>query len=172
VGLLGADWVVYSAGTGEDISFDVGMVKRFGCAVHAFDPTPRARDFVRRQTHLPPGFHFHPYGLWDKDVTVRFYVDDALVGTQKIARIEPIGQATVTFNYLPVGLQPGGHRVRVEADLDGNGVIDPAKGEAFVSEIFYRETAPLNTGWSVVIGIAVFVPVFLLTVALRRRERA
>jgi hypothetical protein len=62
--------------------------------------------------------------------------------------------------------------VRVEADLDGNGVIDPAKGEAFVSEIFYRETAPLNTGWSVVIGIAVFVPVFLLTVALRRRERA
>lgn len=106
------------------------------------------------------------------NVTVRFYVDDALVGTQKIARIEPIGQATVTFNYLPVGLQPGGHRVRVEADLDGNGVIDPAKGEAFVSEIFYRETTPLNMGWSVVIGIAVFVPVFLLTVALRRRERA
>ena len=105
------------------------------------------------------------------NVTVRFHVDDVLVGTQRIARIEPNAQATATFNYLPVGLQPGPHRVRVEADLDGNGIIEPAKGEAFVSEVFYRETPPLSTGWSVLIGIAVFVPVFLVTVAVRRRQR-
>jgi hypothetical protein len=106
------------------------------------------------------------------NVTVRFYVDGVLAGTEKIARLNPGAQVTETLNYLPSGLQPGTHQVRVEADLDGNGVIDPAKGEVVVSSLFYRGTAPLSTAWTVVIGIAVFLPVLLLTVALRRRQRA
>jgi len=106
------------------------------------------------------------------NVTVRFYVDGALAGTRKIARLNPGAQVTETFNYLPSGLQPGTHQVRVEADLDGNGIIDPAKGEVVVSSLFYRGTAPLSTAWTVLIGIGVFVPVMLLTVAIRRRKRA
>jgi hypothetical protein len=106
------------------------------------------------------------------NVTVRFYVDGALAGTRNIARLNPGASVTQTFNYLPAGLQPGSHQVRVEADLDGNGVIDPAKGETVVSSLFYRGTAPLSTAWTVLIGIAVFLPVLLLTVALRRRQRA
>jgi len=106
------------------------------------------------------------------NVTVRFYVDGALAGTRKIARLNPGAQVTETFNYLPSGLQPGTHQIRVEADLDGNGIIDPAKGEAVVTSLFYRGTAPLSTAWTVLIGISVFVPVMLLTVALRRRKRA
>ncbi len=106
------------------------------------------------------------------NVTVRFYVDGALAGTEKIARLNPGAQVTETFNYLPTGLQPGTHQVRVEADLDGNGVIDPAKGETVVSSLFYRGTAPLSTAWTVLIGIAVFFPVLLVTAALRRRQRA
>jgi CARDB len=105
------------------------------------------------------------------NVTVRFYVDGTLVGTDTIARINPSGSATATFNYLPVNLQPGTHQVRIEADLDGNGVIDPARGEVVVSSLFYRGTAPLGTGWTILIGIAVFVPVFIVTVGLRRRQR-
>ena len=106
------------------------------------------------------------------NVTVRFYVDGVLAGTEKIARLNPGAQVTETLNYLPSGLQPGTHQVRVEADLDGNGVIDPAKGEAVVSSLFYRGTTPLSTAWTILIGIAVFLPVLLLTVALRRRQRA
>ncbi len=106
------------------------------------------------------------------NVTARFYVDDALVGTKKVARIASGVRETVTLNYLPVGLQPGSHRVRIEADLDGNGVIDPARGEAVVSDLFYRSTTPPSTGWTVVIGIGVFLPVLLVTIALRRRQRA
>ena len=106
------------------------------------------------------------------NVTVRFYVDGALAGTRKIARLNPGAQVTETFNYLPSGLQPGTHQVRVEADLDGNGIIDPAKGETVASSLFYRGTAPLSTAWTVLIGIGVFVPVMLLTIALRRRKRA
>ncbi len=106
------------------------------------------------------------------NVTARFYVDGALVGTVTIARINAAGQATATFSYLPVGLQPGTHQVRVEADLDGNGVINPARGEVAVSDLFYRGTAPLGTGWTILIGIAVFLPVLLVTIGLRRRKRA
>ena len=106
------------------------------------------------------------------NVTVRFYVDGALAGTRKIARLNPGAQVTETFTYLPSGLQPGTHQVRVEADLDGNGIIDPAKGEAVATSLFYRGTAPLSTAWTVLIGIGVFVPVMLLTIALRRRKRA
>lgn len=36
--------ICYFAGVGEDITFDVEFVKRYGCDVHLFDPTPRAID--------------------------------------------------------------------------------------------------------------------------------
>jgi hypothetical protein len=106
------------------------------------------------------------------NVTVRFYVDDALVGTKTISRIDPNKDAVATFNYLPLGLQPGTHRVRIEADLDGNGVIDLAGGEAFTTQLFYKGTPGLSTAWTVLIGIAVFVPVLLVTMAIRRRRQA
>ena len=75
-------------------------------------------------------------------------------------------------NYLPIGMQPGTHRVRIEADLDGNGIIDSSRGEAFASDLFYRTTPGLGTGWTIAIGIAVFLPVLIATVAMRRRQRA
>jgi len=34
---------VLSFGLGEDISFDLGVIDRFGSAVHGFDPTPKLR---------------------------------------------------------------------------------------------------------------------------------
>src|SRR2546422_2885203 len=106
------------------------------------------------------------------NVTVRFYVDGALAGTRKIARLNPGAQVTETFNYLPSGLQPGTHQIRVEADLDGNGIIDPAKGETVVTSLFYRGTAPLSTAWTVLIGIGVVVPVMFLTIAPPRGKSA
>jgi FkbM family methyltransferase len=50
--------VVYSLGVGEDVSFDLALIRRFGVTVHAFDPLPRVRDWVRSQ-QLPERFHFH-----------------------------------------------------------------------------------------------------------------
>src|SRR5712692_3232196 len=39
---LSADSVCYSAGAGEDISFDCALIERFYCQVRVIDPTPRA----------------------------------------------------------------------------------------------------------------------------------
>lgn len=71
--LIQSNSVCYCVGVGEDVSFDLALMERFQCEAHAFDPTPRAIDFVRRNAANVPGFHFHPVGIWDRDEQMRFY---------------------------------------------------------------------------------------------------
>jgi FkbM family methyltransferase len=71
--IITGDWVCYCGGVGEDISFDLGLIERFGCAVYAFDPTPRAVAFVATHAASRPRFDFHAVGLWSEDATLRFY---------------------------------------------------------------------------------------------------
>jgi len=63
--------VVYSAGVGEDISFDLALIQRYGVTVHAFDPTPRSIEWVRAQ-RLPAEFVMHEYGLAARDGLLEF----------------------------------------------------------------------------------------------------
>ncbi|HKU37017.1 MAG TPA: FkbM family methyltransferase [Polyangiales bacterium] len=87
VELLRPESVVYSVGIGEDASFDLALIARFGCSVHAFDPTPRSLSWVRAQPDLPPQFHVHAYGLADYDGIASF--------------APPKNPAHVSFNQLP-----------------------------------------------------------------------
>ncbi len=103
------------------------------------------------------------------NVTVRWYVDSVLVGTSEIKQIAANGDATTTFNYLPTGLSAGEHTVTAMADLDHNGVIDPARGEVATSSLFYNQAQPPAVGWAILLGIGIFLPVFIGVVALRRR---
>jgi FkbM family methyltransferase len=64
--------LVYSFGVGEDASFDLGIIDKFGATVHAFDPTPRSSAWVARQS-LPAQFVFHPVGIGGEDGTAEFY---------------------------------------------------------------------------------------------------
>ena len=70
---LTADWICYCGGVGEDITFDLGVIERFGCTVFAFDPTPRAVAFVAATAADEPRFVFRPVGLWSEDTTLRFF---------------------------------------------------------------------------------------------------
>ncbi|HVS88352.1 MAG TPA: FkbM family methyltransferase [Candidatus Acidoferrum sp.] len=65
--------VVYSLGVGEDISFDLGLIQRYGLTVHAFDPTPRVKTWLASQV-LPEQFHFHDVGIADFDGDGIFYL--------------------------------------------------------------------------------------------------
>ncbi|QOT75043.1 FkbM family methyltransferase [Cupriavidus basilensis] len=56
------DSVVYSFGVGEDASFDLELIRRFQCKVHAFDPTPKSMQWVAAQA-MPPEFLFSPIGI-------------------------------------------------------------------------------------------------------------
>jgi FkbM family methyltransferase len=74
-GPLGSGAVVYSFGIGEDLSFDLALIERFGVTVHGFDPTPRSQHWVAQQ-RLPAQFVMHDYGLADRDGLLPFYPPD------------------------------------------------------------------------------------------------
>jgi len=63
--------VVYALGVGEDISFDLSVIAKYGATVHACDPTPRSVAWIRQQS-LPERFHFHALAVSDVDGTSLF----------------------------------------------------------------------------------------------------
>lgn len=68
--------VVYSAGIGQDITFDKALIEQCGCKVYGFDPTPAAINFVARQFAdqlLSAKFQFTPVGLWSTETTLKFF---------------------------------------------------------------------------------------------------
>ena len=66
-----SDSVVMSVGVGSDVTFDLEMIERFGCTVHAFDSTPKSVEWVRAQ-RLPREFTFHEFGLAGHDGDMLF----------------------------------------------------------------------------------------------------
>jgi FkbM family methyltransferase len=64
--------VCYSAGAGEDISFDLLLSKKTGCTVHVFDPTPRSLKFLEKYKKNTL-IKVHAYGLWSKDKKMKFF---------------------------------------------------------------------------------------------------
>ncbi len=70
--LLNEQSIVYSLGVGDLIDFDLDLINDFGLTVHAFDPTPFAEEWVKRQT-LPDRFVFHPWAAAGEDGRLRLY---------------------------------------------------------------------------------------------------
>ncbi len=65
--------VCYCAGSGEDISLDLELARRFGCEVYSIDPTPRAQQYVARAAAGVHNLHPVPLGLWSSTKRMRFY---------------------------------------------------------------------------------------------------
>lgn len=123
---LGKDSIVYSFGIGEDVSFDVAMIRRFGCVVHAFDPTPRSIEWVKarqKSGEIPSGFVLHEYGLAAHDGTVSFFAPDnpTHVSHTMIEGATKGRQITVPVKRLATILRELGH-ARVDLlkmDIEG-----------------------------------------------------
>ena len=71
--LLEKGSICYCAGCGEDISFDLGLIEEFGCQIYAFDPTPRAIQYVSAVVGKNPDYHFFDVGLWNQEDELKFY---------------------------------------------------------------------------------------------------
>lgn len=65
--------ICYCAGCGEDITFDLKLIERYGCNIYAFDPTPRAISYVNEATKDIPKYKFFNVGLWNKKDVLKFY---------------------------------------------------------------------------------------------------
>jgi len=63
--------IVYSFGIGTDASFDTELIKHYNVTVHAFDPTPKSIEWVKKQ-NFPQIFILHEYGLADFDGDIPF----------------------------------------------------------------------------------------------------
>ena len=94
---LNSQSICYCAGAGEDISFDLELIKKFRCKVFIFDPTPRAKkhyeELVLRTNKgekmaigspsqslyysIKPDelnlCFFYPFGLWSEDKILKFF---------------------------------------------------------------------------------------------------
>jgi FkbM family methyltransferase len=65
-------WVCYTAGVGEDASFDVALAD-MGCQVIAIDPTPRAVEYTESLLAEHPNLRLAPYALWTEDTEIEFF---------------------------------------------------------------------------------------------------
>ena len=95
--LIARDSTVYGFGVGEDISFDLAMIQRFGTTVHAFDPTPKSMKWIKSQV-LPTQFVFHNVGLAEYDGVARFVLPRADFASYRISGQEQTGADAVECN--------------------------------------------------------------------------
>lgn len=71
-GLIHSHSVIYSFGIGEDASFDLALIARFGVSIHAFDPTPQSISWIKAQGPVP-NFFFHPFAVGGLDGVASFF---------------------------------------------------------------------------------------------------
>lgn len=64
--------IVYSLGVGQDVDFDLALIRRFSLHVHAFDPTPSTVEWLADRD-LPANFHFHPWAVTAEDGVMKLY---------------------------------------------------------------------------------------------------
>lgn len=70
------DIIVYSAGIGNQIDFELDLIKRIkelGKKIHlyAFDPTPKCIEFIEK-SELPLEFTFYPYAISSESGIIEF----------------------------------------------------------------------------------------------------
>lgn len=71
-GSVQTDSIIYSFGVGEDITFDLSLIDKYGCIVHAFDPTPKSIEWITSQ-ETPNKLKFYDYGISDFDGAQKFF---------------------------------------------------------------------------------------------------
>ena len=119
---LSTSSVVYSFGVGEDISFDLALIERFGLQVHAFDPTPRSIEWLQTQT-VPREFVFYAYGVGDFDGNCAFLPPEnpAHVSHSIVARESSRPAIEVAVHRLETIMKMLGHKQvdLLKMDIEG-----------------------------------------------------
>lgn len=146
--------IVYSFGIGEDLSFSQEVYERWDCEIFAFDPTPKAIEYVENSSMSDKiGFHFYPWGLSDKDGAAQFflpkerlYVPAYMTNGEKVEEIsgslveyEGVGESiSVEFRTLQTIMEQMGHSQidLLKMDIEGSefAVIDEILNSGVVFE--------------------------------------
>ncbi|MGK2936204.1 MAG: FkbM family methyltransferase [Solirubrobacteraceae bacterium] len=100
---LSSSSVCYLAGTGTDITFDLLLIARFGCQIHAFDPVPAAARYVEVAARYEPRLTFHPMALWRADEELQFHAP---------REAGFVSHSAVNLHDTPVAFSAAGRSVR------------------------------------------------------------
>lgn len=121
--LLHASSIVYSLGTGKDISFDLALIERFGVEIQAFDPTPIVSEWLAAQ-NLPEQFHYHQVAVGSHDGQEAFYLpprEDWV--SHSVCQAKQYSEKSVhlPMNRLSTVMQRQGHRSidLLKMDIEG-----------------------------------------------------
>lgn len=121
---LNNDSVIYSFGVGTDISFDLALMQKFHCKVHAFDPTPKSIKWVKEKG-TPKNFIFHPFGLAGKSGKLDLYLpenENHVSGSLLSDMLSSHSKTTVDVYDLPSVMKSLGHqRIDIlKMDIEGS----------------------------------------------------
>jgi FkbM family methyltransferase len=121
--LITKDSIIYSAGIGEDASWDLAMIERFGVTIHGFDPTPRSIKWVAA-SNMPANFRMHPYGLAPKDGELVFHapINPAHVSLSVVERDQQTQRVVLPVREIAGIMKQLGHdRLDIlKMDIEGS----------------------------------------------------
>ena len=110
---LGPDSIVYSGGVGEDISFELALIDRFGCDIQIFDPSPAGQSTIRRAAAYENKLHFKPLGLAGSAAQLTFQTKEWLNETfffkEPAGGEDSLPETTVPCTTIASELQANGH---------------------------------------------------------------
>jgi len=75
--LLSSSSIVYSAGIGDDVSFEMDVIKHFGASVFCFEPSPESILWIEKY-NLPVELKLFPFGVSDHDGEILLYRSDSI----------------------------------------------------------------------------------------------
>lgn len=74
IGVIDRNFICYSGGVGDNISFDLELIKKCKVNIFAFDPTPRSAAFIKKlPKNKKKNFNFYPVGLWKNNTKQKFF---------------------------------------------------------------------------------------------------
>ena len=68
--------ICYCAGAGEDVTFELELMRRFQANVYSIDPTPRALRYIASLKRDGLNLRSIPLGLWSSTRRMRFYAPE------------------------------------------------------------------------------------------------
>ena len=123
-GLIGPDWLCYSIGAGGDISFDLELIRRYGCRVRMFEPSPAFAADLHAQAAAEPRLTFHPWAIAPSDGELRMWrAEDPRSGALSAANLQNADDSLVlpAKSLATTMAELGDHRVDLlKADVEGS----------------------------------------------------
>jgi hypothetical protein len=115
---LSPSTTVLSVGLGEDVSFELALIERYGCRVFGFDPTPASVQYLAKSVSNPR-FKAYPVAVADYEGTMTFSLPpDSTADLVNASAVADYGRAADSGLALPCVTLEGALRLCAVSAVD------------------------------------------------------